>query len=55
MSHHRHSHAMGVFAIVAAVAFVFGKRTAQWVVGVPLVLGALFFVYVMFRIISGTV
>ncbi len=50
-----HGHSLGPLLLVAAIAFVFGKRTAQICVGVPLVAGALFFAYVMFRIVTGTI
>lgn len=46
---------LGAFAFVAAIAFTFGVRTAKIVVGVALIAGALFFAYVMFRVIAGTI
>jgi hypothetical protein len=48
-------HAVGVFALVAAIAFAFGERTARVCVGVVLVVGALFFAYVVVRVITGTI
>lgn len=33
MTHHRHHTGLGAFAIVAAIAFAFGARTARIVVG----------------------
>jgi predicted membrane protein len=42
MSHHGH-HSLGPLLLVAAIAYVFGKRTAQIVVGIVLVAGVLFF------------
>jgi len=35
--HHRHGGAIGVFAIVAAIAFAFGLRTARIVVGAAII------------------
>lgn len=55
MTHRGHNGTLGVFAIVAAIAFAFGVRTAQVVVAVVLLFGVAFFTYVMFRIITGTV
>lgn len=48
-------HALGAAAIIGLIAFAFGKRTAQAVVGVVLILCALAFAYVMFRIVTGTI
>lgn len=48
-------HSLGAFAIVAAIAFAFGMRTAQIIVGGVLVAGVLFFAYVMFRVVMGTI
>lgn len=50
-----HGGVWGAFAIVAAIAFVFGVKTARVMVGTVLVAGALFFAYVMFRIVMGTI
>lgn len=57
MTHHRHGHggAIGIFAIVAAVAFAFGERTARVVVGSAMLIGAAFFGYVLFRVVMGTI
>jgi hypothetical protein len=55
MSHHRHGHALGVFAIVAAIAFAFGERTARIVVGSALLIAAAFFGYVLLRVAMGTI
>lgn len=54
---HRHSHSgtIGVFAIVAAIAFAFGARTARIVVGSALLIGAAFFGYVIFSVWVGMV
>ena len=54
---HRHSHgsAIGILAIVAAIAFAFGERTARVVVGSALIVAATFFVYVLFRVVMGTI
>ncbi len=56
MTHgHHHGSTVGVFALVAAIAFAFGVRTARIVVGSALLLGAAFFAYVMFRVVMGTI
>jgi hypothetical protein len=57
MTHHRHGHssALGIFAIVAAIAFAFGERTARIVVGSALLIGAAFLGYVLFRVVMGTI
>lgn len=57
MTHHRHGHsgALGIFAIVAAIAFAFGARTARIVVGSVLLATLVCFVYVLFRIVTGTI
>lgn len=46
---------LGLGTLVIAIMFVFGVRVAKFVVGAALILGALAFAYVMFRIASGTV
>lgn len=48
-------HALGVFGLVAAIAFAFGERTARVCVGAALIFGALAVLYVIFRIIEGTI
>jgi hypothetical protein len=53
--HHGHSGAIGIFAIVAAIAFAFGIRTARIVVGTALLSVVVFFAYVMFRVVMGTI
>lgn len=56
MTHNHHlGHGFGAFAIVAAVAFAFGLRTARVLVGAVLVAATLFFAYIMFRIVMGTI
>lgn len=54
---HRHGHggALGIFAIVAAIAFAFGERTARVIVGSVLLAGAAFFGYVLIRVVMGTI
>lgn len=54
---HRHGHgsALGIFAIVAAIAFAFGERTARIIVGSVLLAGAAFFGYVVACVWMGTV
>lgn len=53
--HHHMGHGLGVFALVAAIAFAFGIRTAQIVVGMVLIAGAVFSLYVAFRVVTGTI
>lgn len=48
-------HAIGVGLLVYCIAFAFGKRTAQACVGVALVIGALAFLYVSYRVVMGTI
>lgn len=55
MSHHGHGGALGVFAIVAAIAYAFGNTAARVVVGSVLIAGLLCFAYVMARVIEGTI
>lgn len=55
MSHRGHHGMLGVLAVVAAITFAFGERTAQYVVGGTLIAVTLFFAYVMFRIVRGTI
>lgn len=55
MNHHRHGGALGIFAIVAAIAFAFGARTARIVVGSVLLVALAFFGYVLFRVVTGTI
>jgi hypothetical protein len=50
-----HAHGIGLFAIVAAIAFAFGMRTARIVVGAVLVAGVAFFAYVLIRVAMGTI
>jgi hypothetical protein len=52
--HHSHGGAIGVFAIVAAITFAFGVRTARIIVGGALLIAVTFFAYVMFRVVMGT-
>lgn len=51
---HRHGHggAVGAFAIVAAVAFAFGERTARVVVGSALLGTLACAAYVMFLVVT---
>ena len=57
MTHFRHSHggAISIFAIVTAIAFAFGERTARIVVGSALLAGAAFFGYIILRVVMGTI
>lgn len=54
MTHSHHGGTIGIFAVVAAIAFAFGVRTAQIIVGSALIAGAAFFGYVMLRVVMGT-
>ena len=54
MSHH-HTHGLGPLLVVAAIAYAFGNGVARTVVGGALLLCAAAFVYVMFRIVTGTI
>lgn len=57
MTHGHRSHGGGAFSLIAlvgAVAFAFGIRTARIVVGSALLVGTAFFGYVMFRVVMGT-
>ena len=53
--HHSHGGTLGIFAIVAAITFAFGVRTARIVVGSVLIIVTAFFAYVMFRVVMGTI
>lgn len=48
-------HAIGIFAIVSAIAFAFGENAARFVVGAVLLTGAAAFGYIMFRVVMGTI
>jgi hypothetical protein len=55
---HGHHHGGGMFglaAIIYVIAYVFGKRVAQIVIGTVLLIGSVFFAYVMFRVVMGTI
>jgi hypothetical protein len=54
--HHGHGGGMfGLAAMIYVIAFVFGKRVAQIVVGSVFIIGVAFFAYVMVRIVMGTI
>ncbi len=53
--HHGHGGAFGIFAIIAAIAFAFGARTARVIVGGALLIGTAFFGYVLIRVVMGTI
>ena len=55
MTHGHRGHSIGLFALVAAIAFAFGIRTARIVVGSALLIVTAFFAYVMFRVVMGTI
>lgn len=48
-------HAVGIGLLIFCIAYVFGKQTARVCVGAALIIIALAFLYVMVRIIMGTV
>lgn len=48
-------HAIGVGLLIACIAFAFGERTARVFVGGALVGSAVFFLYVIFRVATGTI
>jgi len=48
-------HAIGVGLLIYCISYAFGRRTAQICVGSVLVILALAFLYVMLRIIEGTI
>lgn len=48
--HHSHGGALGIFAIVAAIAFAFGERTARIIVGSALLIGAAFFAHIIISV-----
>ena len=53
--HHGHGGSIGLFMIVAAITFAFGVRTARIIVGGALLIAGVFFGYVMFRVVMGTI
>lgn len=55
MTHNHGGHGFGLALLVAAIAFAFGPRAARIVVGGVLVVAGVFFTYVMFRIVAGTI
>lgn len=52
---HHGSDAFGLALLVGAIAFAFGARTARTVVQVALLTVLFVFLYVAFRVVSGTV
>lgn len=48
-------HILGVIALVGLIAFAFGERAARACVGAALLAGAVFFLYVLWRIVEGTI
>lgn len=56
MSYHRHNHgAFGILALIAAIYFAFGERTARTAVQFVLLAGLAFFVYIGWRVVMGTI
>lgn len=55
MSHNHHGGAFGALAIVAAIAYAFGPRTARVIVGGALLAVLAAFLYVSFLIIAGEI
>jgi hypothetical protein len=54
-NHHGHGGALGIFAIVAAIAFAFGERTARIIVGSALLIGAAFFAHIIISVWMGMI
>lgn len=48
-------HAVGLGLLAFLLVFVFGKTAARIIIGAGMVIAALAFLYVMFRIVTGTV
>ncbi len=48
-------HTLGIFGLIAAIAFAFGERVARICVASGLLIGAAGFLYIMFRIITETI
>lgn len=48
-------HAIGIFGIIAAIAYAFGERTARAVVGAGLILATCAVLYVVVRVATGTI
>lgn len=48
-------HTIGALAIIGAIAFAFGERTARACVAAALLLATAALLYVMIRIVSGTI
>jgi hypothetical protein len=46
---------IGLGILAGAIWFAFGARAARAVVGAVLVIGAMAFAYIMYRIVSGTI
>ena len=48
-------HTIGILGLISAIAFAFGERVARAIVGSALIIAALAFVYIMVRIINGSI
>lgn len=48
-------HAIGIGLLVYCIAFAFGERVARACVGIALVMMALAFLYVSYRVVTGTI
>lgn len=48
-------HALGIGLLVYLIAYAFGERTARAVVGAVLLAGAALFLYVVWRVVDGTI
>lgn len=48
-------HAIGIGLLIYVIVIVFGKPTARLILGAMLLFIVLAFVYVMFRIVTGTI
>jgi len=48
-------HGLGLVVLVGLVAFAFGERTAQRVVAAGLLVATTFLLYVIIRVVTGTI
>jgi len=54
-NHHSHGGMFGLAALAYVIAYIFGKRVAQIVIGGIFSVGVVFFAYVMYRVVMGTI
>lgn len=48
-------HVLAPVVLVGLIAFAFGERTAQRVVAVGLLAAGAFFLYIIYRVVTGTI